>query len=281
MESKENELSAELSRLNMKVRKAEAKEKVYSSHVADHDFAEKDVDTKIPKHEHNHKGETPTVPSQFNPGDFVTTSQIQIAMMDMIELQSAPQPDLDEFDGNPLEYLYFKANFEDVVASKVRDQRGKLTRLITYTKGNPKELIKPFVHDDSGSCYDNAIALLDKEYGNHHLITCSCLEELRQWERVKDNEAEGFKKLYRFLLKCQAYKSPDRLTELDSTEMIKRVLSEVHSSIQNRWVRKTLDIGHHQSKEADFNDLVRFFPKEAEVLSDPAYLRDALMELVR
>ena len=100
-ESKEKELSAELSRLNMKIRKAEAKEKVYSSQVADHDRTEKGVDSSgipIQKHEHNHKIETPTIPSQFNPGDFVTTSQIQIAMMDMIQLQSAPKPDLDPFD---------------------------------------------------------------------------------------------------------------------------------------------------------------------------------------
>ena len=119
--------------------------------------------------------------------------------MDMDKLQSAPKPDLDKFLGDPLEYLYFKANFQDVVEKTVQDQRGRLTRLIKYTEGEPKELIKHLVHADARECYSKAIALLDKEYGNHHLISCKYIKELRGWKQVKEHDTAEFKKLLRFL----------------------------------------------------------------------------------
>ena len=59
-------------------------------------------------------------------------------MISMMELQSAPTVKLDVFAGDPLEYSYFKASFRDVVEKTIPDQKGKLTRLIQYTSGEPK-----------------------------------------------------------------------------------------------------------------------------------------------
>ena len=50
---------------------------------------------------------------------------------------------MEIFDGNPLNYRYFMTLFREVVESKIEDPRGRLTRLIKYTTGEAKELIKP------------------------------------------------------------------------------------------------------------------------------------------
>ena len=50
--------------------------------------------------------------------------------------------DLDVIDGNPLECHYFMTLPHEVVEKRVDDPRGKLTRLIKYTKGDAKEMIK-------------------------------------------------------------------------------------------------------------------------------------------
>ena len=113
---------------------------------------------------------------------------------------------------------------------------------------------------------------------NMETLTFSYLNELRLWKPVKENDPPAFKKFHRFLQKCQTYKMQGRLKELDSTDMIRVVISKVHASHQGRWLRKALDIRRKHDKEADFNDLVKFFGREAEVLSDPAYSRDALAE---
>ena len=285
-QTREAELSAELFRLDMQIKEAEAKERVYQEDALK--TAADDATTKQQKHKH--------ITNQPIPNGGVTTAvkrskkpkletaadgdDLHAAMIDMIKLQSAPKPEIDTFSGDPLEFLYFKANFREVVESSVPDERGRLTRLIKYTEGEAKDLIKHLVHDaDSKSCYSTAMSLLEKEYGNPHLLSCSYLKELRLWKKVEENDASAFKKFYRFLLKCQAYKKDRRLMELDSTDIIKTVISKLHVSHQGRWARKSLDIRTKLSKEADFNDLVAFMAKEAEVLCDPAYSRNALSEI--
>ena len=60
----------------------------------------------------------------------------------LLQLQSTPEVDIETFDGNVLNYHYFMALFREVVESKVNDPRGKLIRLIKYTSGDARELIK-------------------------------------------------------------------------------------------------------------------------------------------
>ena len=268
----------------MHIKEAEAEERVYEEEAQKETAKEStgeiqsvlDGGNSVKEDHTNHHKSLPTETTL--PIVPIQPYDTQTAILDMIKLQSAPKPDLDDFSGDPLEYLYFRANFKEVVESAVKDQMGRLTRLIKYTSGDPKELIKHLVHADPSNCYDKAILLLDQEYGNPHILSCSYLKELRLWKPVKENDAAAFKKFYRFLLKCQTYKSNNRLGELDSTDMIRVVISKVHASHQNRWLRKALEIRRRYEKEADFNDLVKFFGREAEVLSDPAYSRDALAD---
>ena len=110
------------------------------------------------------------------------------------------------------------------------------------------------------------------------MLSCSYLRELRQWKNIAENEADGFKKLYRFLLRCQTYKEGGRLTELDSTDMIATIVSKLHNGHQGRWNRKAVDI-RRSGGEANFSDLVSFFEKETEILNDPAYSKKALAQV--
>ena len=66
-----------------------------------------------------------------------TTSDI---LCKLLRLQSAPDVDIETFDGNILNYHYFMALFKEVVESKVDDPRGKLIRLIKYTSGMQESL---------------------------------------------------------------------------------------------------------------------------------------------
>ena len=204
--------------------------------------------------------------------------KLETAVLDMMKLQCAPKPDLDEFTGDPLEYHYFRASFKEVVETSVPDQRGRLVRLIKYTSGDPKELIKHLVHADPDNCYDQATELLDKEYGNPHLISCKYIKELRNWEVIKNNDTANYKKLHRFLLKCKAYKGGDKLRELDSTDMIRTIICKLQSNLQERWNRKAVDLRLGTGKEATFDDLMKFMEREVTLMSDPAYSRDALSE---
>ena len=298
---KEAELNAELWKLETKLKKAEAIKKVYSIHEQDikgeNDTAEVIVAEKVSVQPADIKVVNKSLPPQLRSSwsakstepqtnaqatitqtSSTASDQLHDAMIQMIKLQSAPKPDLDTFTGDPLEYLYFKANFKEVVETAVSDQRGRLTRLIKYTSGDAQELIKHLVQAQTPNCYDEAITLLDKEYGNDHLLSCSYIKELRKWKKVSEDDVDGFKKLYRFLLKCKSYKRDGILQELDSTDMIATVIAKTHPRHQGRWNRKAVDM-RQTGTEAKFDDLVLFFEKEVEVLNDPAYSKAALSKI--
>ena len=65
---------------------------------------------------------------------------------DLLHYMHLPKVELDKFDGNPLEYLTFIAVFDEVVDNTVMDGQLKLTRLLQYTSGSAKAVIRETVH---------------------------------------------------------------------------------------------------------------------------------------
>ena len=211
--------------------------------------------------------ETPAVES--------AATELSKAVIDMMVQSSAPDVTLDDFSGNILEFDYFKANFKEMVENKVKDQRGRLTRLLQYTSGDAKDLIKGCVHESSDRCFLRAMELLNKEYGDPHATTCAYLNELRSWPPIRSNDAKAYKGFYRFLLKCQSFKNEERLTELDSTDMIRTMLSRFATPVQEAWNKAACKIRDTQKREAVFDDLVLFVDYQSRLLNNPAYSRDA------
>ena len=202
-------------------------------------------------------------------------SNIGQAVIEMLAMNSAPKIDLDVFSGSILEFEYFKSNFRELVESKVKDQRGRLARLLQYTSGDAKELIKGSVHENSETCYDHAMSLLQKEYGDDHATTCAYLQELYRWPYIQNNDVAAYKKIYRFLLKCQSFKRSGKLAELDSTDKIRTVLSKFSVSVQQLWNRHACKIRDKSQREAGFDDLVCFLDTQCKIISNPAYSHDA------
>ena len=91
----------------------------------------------------------------------------------LLKQQSPPTVDIEEFDGNLLQYSYFRLMFRKVVEKKIDNPQGRLTRMIKSIIGEVKELVKPFIHDNSKYDYENAMKLLERQYGNpFKLLAC-------------------------------------------------------------------------------------------------------------
>ena len=56
-------------------------------------------------------------------------------MCKLFSQQSATNVDIDVLDGSSLEFNYVMSMFEEIVERKVVNPRGRLARLIKYTKG--------------------------------------------------------------------------------------------------------------------------------------------------
>ena len=159
----------------------------------------------------------------------------------LVNLHTAPAVDIDIFSKDPLDYAYFRAAFKEVVEEKVSDPRGKLTRLLKYTSGDAKDLIKHCIHETKNDCFEMAIQLLDKEYGNKQLLVNHYLNKLRNWPKISPNNSSAYKKLHRFLLSGLIYKRDGNLSELDSETVIRScVLSKMDRAVQGKWLNKVV-----------------------------------------
>ena len=126
-------------------------------------------------------------------------------MMYKLLLQhSGPDIEVDVFDGNPSEFNYFMSLFEEVVESKVEDPIGRLTRLIKFTRGESKELVKHCIQQPREFCYENPKSLMRKRYGNPHKILTPYGQEIKKWPQLKPGDAVAYKKFFNFLIKCES-----------------------------------------------------------------------------
>ena len=210
--------------------------------------------------------------------DHQFTQELITHLSKMISLQAAPDVEIDTFSGDLLEYTYFITNFKEVVESSIGSQTGRLNRLIKYTSGEAKELIKHCIHESPSNCYDKAIALLDKEYGNRYKISCAYMEELRTWPQLKQNDSNAYKKCYRFLLKCLTLQKRGELDILNSPISIRQIQLKLPASQQDKWSKIVETTRRKNHREANFEDFVKFMDFESSVNSDPVYSRHGAIE---
>ena len=114
--------------------------------------------------------------------------------------QQLLKADIDCFDGNPMNYWYVMAIFIEVAGNRIDDPRGRLIRLITYTKGEAKELVMNCIHQPPREWYQIAKMLLEKSYGDPHQLLGSYRKEIKEWQQLKLGDAAGFRKFSNFLV---------------------------------------------------------------------------------
>ena len=116
----------------------------------------------------------------------VTAGQADITSMlcNLLKQKSAPDVDLNVFDGNPLEYNNFMTLLHELVEKRIDHPRGRLTRLIRYTKGDPKDMIQHCVQQPPSVGYKNAKKILDQKYGNPYNIMGVYRKEIKSWQQI-------------------------------------------------------------------------------------------------
>ena len=196
-------------------------------------------------------------------------------MSKLLRQKAAPEVDIDVFTGDPTKYHYFFAVFEEVVDKKIGDARGRLTRLIKYTDGEPKEMIKHWIQQPANIGYKNPRSLLEQKYGNPHSIIAAYRKEIKAWPQLKPADGAAFQKLHNFLIKCESATYGQTWNALDTPEMC-LVLSKLPGHTRERWNRSVMSIWRRYSREPDFADLIRFVEDEATLVNDPLFSKEAL-----
>ena len=99
---------------------------------------------------------------------FFSEKNIVDALSHLVKQQSAPNIELDVFDGNPLDFHYFIILFKEIVKKRIYDPQGeRLARLLKYTIGNVKEMIKHCVQEPTTGYQHAKKILVDQHLANY------------------------------------------------------------------------------------------------------------------
>lgn len=88
-----------------------------------------------------------------------------------------PPRNLQNFDGDPLQYKSFIRAFENVVEKKTNNPSDCLYFLEQYTRGQPKDLVHSCQHIPPDQGYHRAKGLLAQHFGDEHTIASAYKEK--------------------------------------------------------------------------------------------------------
>ena len=136
------------------------------------------------------------------------TSQRQLATA-----ISLPQPEIPNFNGDPMEFKTFVMAFDARIHSKVVSSADRLYYLDQHLVGQPKETIGGCLHIEPEEGYEEARKFLEKEYGDPYKVSTAYMQKLSNWPFIKHDDTPALKRFSLFLIKCKnAMKSLAHLT---------------------------------------------------------------------
>ena len=209
-----------------------------------------------------------------------TDTNVAEMLWKMMKQQPATEIDLDVFDGNPLNFHYFMALFREAVEKKIEDPCGRLTRLIKYTTGEVKDLIKNYIQLPAKDRYEAAKNQLYQLYGDPHIVIAAYWKEIKHWPQVKHGDAEGYRRFPNFLLKCETITQMQTWNVLDTPEVMCILLSKLNGGTRDKGSRKVLGIRRKLERDPDLADLIDFVSDENLVVNDPIFSKEAVEQYI-
>ena len=193
----------------------------------------------------------------------------------LLQQQGAPVVEMDKLRDNPLEYQYL-----EVVERKIKDPVGRLTRLIKLTDDEAKDLLKHCIHLAPDIGYDTVITLLNKRYGNPHLLLASYSKEIKSLAPVKPGDTMGFRKFHYFVLKCGTCSKITNWNSLETPETLCILVLKLPGGLRDRWNRTVQGIRRSYDREPCLSDFSGFVKEETILVNDPIFYKKAVQEYV-
>ena len=159
--------------------------------------------------------------------------------------------------------------FRKVIESKIKDPRGRLTRLIKCTFRDARDLIKHCIQRPSNEGFTQANYLLEKMYGNTHRILFSYRKEVKDWPQIKFGDSREFRKFHSFLLKGRSVAANQRWNSLKSSYILCMMTSKLPAGLIERWNRHLPKIRRHHRREPDIEDFIMYIEEETMLMTDP------------
>ena len=105
-------------------------------------------------------------------------------------------------------------------------------------------------------------------------------QQIKKWPSVKHGDAEGYRKFYNFLLKCETVTQMQTWNVLDTPEVMCMLLSKLPGGARDKWSRRVLLIRRNQKRDPELADFIKFVNDENMIVNDPVFSREAVEQYI-
>ncbi|XP_038062679.1 uncharacterized protein LOC119733173 [Patiria miniata] len=181
---------------------------------------------------------------------------------------NTPKPELLSFSGDPADYSGFIHNFDVNIASKVSEDRVKLTYLIQFCRGKARESIENCVLMEEKAGYKLAKEILRDQFGQPHVITQSLINKVTDRQPIRPNDGAGLWELARQMRKCQVTLSQIGYSaDMNSSDRLLKVQRLLPIHLQSEWAKRA-QIMIQGNMEPNFSHLTDFIEQKAKIASN-------------
>ena len=113
------------------------------------------------------------------------------------------KPELNKFDGNPLEVWNFIRSFENNIEKNASDESEKLSFPLQYCTGAARNAIKSCVSMDPALGYQTARTLLKDRFGHPYKIATAHFNQVTRGPPLKPYDQRGMQPFADQLRDCQ------------------------------------------------------------------------------
>ena len=172
---------------------------------------------------------------------------------------------LAQFDGNPLNWHEWFGQLKSTVDSAVLTDDTKLTYLKTLVTGKAKTAIAEFSY--SGVMYKDALATLQRKFGQPHAIVGAHLDKLNTFPPLKMHNSENVISFSSAISGLVAvFKSLSFNDDLKSVNLLNQADSKLPPNLKEAWSMHTVRHNWQRPTFFDFNNWLNEKAEEHERL---------------
>lgn len=145
-------------------------------------------------------------------------------LQDSIAINRLPVPEPTVFNGNPIDFIEWKASFMSLIDRKNISIADKLLYLKRYVGGSAHKCLEGTFYCSDNAAYSHAWDKLNQRYGQPFIIQKAFREKLSNWPKIQSKDAEGLRNFSDFLnASLQAMPHVKALNILNDCEENQRV----------------------------------------------------------
>ena len=172
---------------------------------------------------------------------------------------------------NIVDYMPFKASFEESIDRYCSTDQERYQYLLRYTSGEAREIVSTCFRRNASESYRRSIEALEEEYGNTYSLANHYKTTLENWPKLRAEDGAAFRKFSRYMQGIKNMmgrgKEFDQFNQISEMKMILEKLPVAYKY-------KFRDFAHRVRKssgEVLFSDLADFIREQADIVNEPVF----------